>query len=113
MIPGHEKPLDATHCELCFSYWNDPRYRQLIDSQIGAGQAAAGGGQQMTSFAHRKCVHEGADVPAAKIAQLGLSPIRRWLYCLVGHGHRGVVCKCEMCGVMCPSYVVDRNCLVE
>jgi len=101
VIPGHEKPLDASHCSLCASYHSDSRYRVIVD-RVSAGIAVPKEG--LVS----ECIHLGEPLPGLLVASLKLSNERNWRTCEIGHGEpAGIVCQCNGCGPKCRDYVPE------
>lgn len=94
-IPGHERPLAASHCPLCYMYHTIPRYKQLIDGDPAAALAIDA----------VDCIHRGPEVLGVLKTAIGLSPLKMYYTCEKRHGKiPGYVCSCEGCHTLCPDY---------
>lgn len=99
MIPGHQKPLAASHCELCFAYHTDARYRDLIDRVIAIAAT-------VPRSSMKDCVHAIRDATTQEIADLGGQPARRHVHCALGLGRlRVLAMRCGDCGEHCKGFV--------
>ena len=94
---------DRGACGLCRLYRESPRHRAAWD----APPPPAAPPEPPPPAARPRCGHLG-DEPAngRTLVRLGLSLLRDWLPCAMGHGEAGHVCPCHeatVCGA-CPDY---------
>jgi len=103
-IPGHDKPLSASHCALCAQYWTDARYRGFIDDPrtVPSRPAAA-------APAPPPCKFRGEQVFTSELSRAGLNPSQLHFHCGLGLGIAGIVCACRECTPRCGGYVAGAQ----
>jgi hypothetical protein len=86
----HEPPWVAGHCDFCT--WITGKLQSAGPAPVQSEPAAP-------------CFYRGEDIPAERIATIGLDVRKGYLNCLKGLGFpAGTVCQC-FCGPNCKSYV--------
>lgn len=101
VIPGHTRPLDASHCLLCYAYHNSARYRAAVDGRPFVVMS--------TTSEPERCIHLGEELLAGEIRSVGLDPSKRTFVCRKGLGRVPSIAQpCVDCSPSCRAWSPGR-----